>query len=300
MQLLRESETAGAPDDYLFARIRCRRATLDTSGRGSWSGPAEPRQALRAEYAWVYHQLNRRMRLRLQPFFEYAELRTLVIALRYLAAEEHSAKRAQLQLSLLHPKLQQLLLGTEQVTAVVSRLEQLLAADYPYFAGLLKIYLHQGPGGLEQALLGGALQQGVRRSSCRPVRELLVYLLDMRNLLAVYKHLHWQVATAPPLLAGGSLELALYEKIRVAGDLSGLLELLRKRAGQPGDPEAVGVENFLIQGLAAQLRRAGRDPLQLGLLLDYLWRCQLAARNRGLRLSEVNFAEQSPLAEVAG
>ncbi|HEY5674458.1 MAG TPA: hypothetical protein VIR78_12180 [Malonomonas sp.] len=286
MKLLREIAIVGAPDDYLYARIRSRRAALDTSGRGSWSGPAEPRLALRAEYRWVYSQLNQRSRRKLLPLFEYAELRTLVIALRYLAAEEHSEKTAQLQLSLLQPQLRKLLLGTEPISVVLSALQRMLAADYPYFSGLLETYLRQGPGGLEQALLGGCLQRAVKTTRCRPVRELLVYLLDMRNLLAVYKHLHWQVTAPPPLLSGGELETALLKKIWAAGDLSGLLNLVVKRAGQPGDPEKTGVEDFLLQGLSSKLRRGGREPLQLALLLDYLWRCQLAARNRGLLLSD--------------
>lgn len=299
MKLLREIGLAGAPDDYLSARIRCRRATLDTSGRGSWAGPAEPRQALRAEYQWVYEQLNRATRQKLLPLFEYFELRTLVIALRYLAAEEHAAKRAQLQLSLLEPQLQKLLLASEQMTTVVSALERLLAADYPFFAGLAETYLRQGPGGLEQALLGGCLQQGVKHSRSRQVRALLVYLLDMRNLLAVYKHLHWQVLSRPPLLSGGELAPALLENLFGAGDLSGLLTLMAKRAGQTGNPETVGVEDFLLQGLSLRLQREGRDPLQLGLLLDYLWRCQLAARNRGLRLSDQALVNRQQRTEVA-
>jgi len=299
MKLLRNIDTAGAPDEYLFSRIRCRRAALDTSGRGSWSGPAEPRQALRAEYHWVYAQLNRRTRQKLLPLFEYVELRTLVIALRYLAAEEHSAKRAQLQLSLLQPQLLKLLLESEQMTTVVSTLELLLVAEYPFFAGLLETYLRQGPGGLEQALLGGCLQQGVKSSSNRQVRALLVYLLDMRNLLAVYKHLHWQIPSLPPLLTDGELDPSLLEGLFRAGDRSGMLKLMAKRAGQTGNPEAIGVEDFLLQGLAARLRHAGRDPLQLGLLLDYLWRCQLTARNRGLRLNDLTVPKRPQRAEVA-
>ena len=300
MKLLREIDTIGAPPDYLFARIRCRRAALDTSGQRSWRGPADPRQALRAEYVWIYRQLDRRLRRKILPFFEYVELRSLVIALRYLAAGEQAALQRQLDFSLLDQQLQSLLLGAERVAPVTSALERLLAAEYPFFVGLAEIYLRQGPGGLEQALLGGCLQQAVGRCRGRLLHQLMSYLRDMRNLLAVYKHLHWQVPSAPPLLAGGELDLSRCEKICATGDLAGLLELMKKFAGQPGNPEAVGVEAFLMQGLTNRLRRAGRDPLQPGLVLDYLWRCQLAARNRGLRLSGASGEKVLPHAKGAG
>lgn len=300
MKLLREIEATGPPRDYLFARIRYRRSALDISGRGRWGAASEPHQALRAEYVWVYGQLERRLRQDLLPFFEYVELRTLVIALRYLAAEEQAAMRAQLKFSLLQPQLQNVLLDAQPVAPLVAVLERLLSSEYRSFAGLSQVYLRQGPGGLEQALLGGFLQQSVTQWHRRPLRELLRYLLDMRNLLALYKHLHWQVPLAPPLLPGGTLELGHCESLWANRDLAALMDMVRKTATQPGDPEAIGVEDFLFQGLSTRLRRAGRDPLQLGLVLDYLWRCQLATRNRGLRLSGAAVTEEEPVAEVAG
>jgi hypothetical protein len=127
---------------------------------------------------------------------------------------------------------------------------------------------------------------------------MLIYLLDMRNLQALYKHLRWQIPTPPPLLEGGAIELGRYEKIWSARDMDPLMALIQKKAGGKGDPEAIGVEDFLFQGLTTGLRRAGRDPLQEGLVLDYLWRCQLAARNRGLRLATSSAQEQRTLTEV--
>lgn len=295
MKLLREIEIAGASCDYLYARIRCRRAALDVSGQGSPGEQAAPRQALRAEYAWVYRQLDGRLRRKVAPFFEYAELRTLVIALRYLAADDLSEIRKQLQFSQLHPRLLDLLLAAGAVAPVVAALERLLGGEYRYFIGLSEVYLRQGPGGLEQALLGGCLAANVNRRDCPPLRQLLLYLLDMRNLLAVYKHLHWQVPSAPPLLEGGTLDLPFCREILASGDMGKLLELMRIKSEQQGQPADDDVEAFLFAGLTSQLQRAGRDPLQPGLVLDYLWRCLLTARNRGLRLRETPRAQ-----EVAG
>lgn len=300
MNLLRETNTAGPPSDYLFARIRCRRAALDISGRSQVAGPAEPHQKLKAEHAWVYTQLNQRLRLCLRPYFEYGELRNMVIALRYLAAGNRTTLRPHLQFSLLHLQLRKILLNTAQVMPVIRLLERLLADTYPFFNGLTEHYLRQGPGGLEQALLGGCLQQAAAHNRCPALQAVLTYLLDMRNLLGLYKHLHWQLPSPPPLLTGGELGVARCEKVWSARDMDKLLDLVRKRAANSGNPEAVGVEDFLFQGLTQRLRAVGQDPLQAGLILDFLWRCQLATRNRGLLLADAHLPQQRATPEVMG
>ncbi|MDT8419613.1 MAG: hypothetical protein RQ754_04225 [Desulfuromonadales bacterium] len=241
--------------------------------------------------------MNQRLRNRLLPVFEYFELRTLVIALRYLAAGDFSSMSAQLHLSLLHPQIIKLLRETKQVALLTAALERSLAEDYPYFNDLTATYLRQGPGGLEQVLVGCCLQHGIARSRSRQVWEFLRYLLDMRNLQALYKHIRWQVPVAPPILSGGEFLPERYEKIWQEKNLTDLLELIRKRAKRVDGPGEEGVEDYLLRGLSARLSRDGRDPLQLGLVIDYLWRCQLEARTRGLELAG---AEQFATGEAAG
>ncbi len=284
MKLLLDITRVGAPDDYLYARIRCRRALLDLSGRQAWRDGGDPRELLKREYGWVYRQMNARLRRQLLPIFEIAELRTLVLCLRNLIAENRAAINDLLQHSLLHPLLRRELLNAERATPLVARLEQLLADDRPLFRGVAEIYLRQGPGGLEQRLLGGHLQQALERSRLPVVKDVLRYLLDTRNLLAIYKHLRWQIPLAPPLLAGGSLTPAQCERLWQTQDMPRLLTFLQNYTGLPEDPEQAGVEDFLFQGLSLKLKRAGRDPLQPGLVVDYLWRSQQAARQRGLHL----------------
>ena len=245
-----------------------------------------PRELLKREYAWLYRQLNARLRRQLLPLFEAAELRTLILCLRYLAAEDRSAMEDLLRLSLLAPPLKRELRVATRVTPLVTALERRLGDTRPEFQGVAKTYLRQGPGGLEQALLGGHLQAALERCRLPVLKMVLAYLIDVRNLLGLYKHLRWQVPLTPPLLIGGEVGPAVAGKLWQAQDMPQLLAFLRKFAGQRGDPEAVGVEEFLLQGLAARLRRAGRDPLQPALVVDYLWRCYLATREQGLALEQ--------------
>lgn len=300
MHLLIDITSMGVPCDYLYARIRCRRLTLNDAELLQRAEAGGPQQALRAEYRWVYRQLEQRLRRALLPLFEYFELRLLVVILRYLAVADRSALDDLLRHSLLQLKLRNILRASGRVATTISRLEKLLAEDYPIFQGLTETYLRQGPGGLEQALIGGYLQNSINRSSSRQVREFLIYLLDMRNLQALYKHLHWQVSPAPPLLTGGALNLRICKKIWTEQDLNALLSLMQKFSQQTGHPEDAGVEDFLFQGLSASLKRAGRDPLQIGLIIDYLWRCRLAARNHGLQIFGGSTETEGYTAEPTG
>jgi vacuolar-type H+-ATPase subunit C/Vma6 len=284
MGLLVEIPYAGASCDYLYARIRCRRASLDASGLSFRTTRGDPQQALLAEYRWVYRQLEQRLRRKLLPVFEFFELRLLVISLRYLAAGNRSAMIDQLKQSLFQANVLSSLQSSDNVAAVLSRLEQLLGEAYPVFQDLTETYLRQGPGGLEQALSGGYLQAAVARSRAPQVRQFLLYLLDMRNLQALQKHLRWQVPLPPPLMSGGSIDIAEYEKIWAQQDQAALLELLKNFTRQSGITDESDVEDILLQELTDRLQRAGRDPLQMGLIIDYLWRCQQSAREQGVQL----------------
>ena len=47
--------------------------------------------------------------------------------------------------------------------------------------------------------------------------------------------------------------------------------------------ETIGMEQSLLRGLTRLLRRAGRDPLGLAVIIEYLWLTQLAVHNQLLR-----------------
>ncbi|WP_303720524.1 V-type ATPase subunit [Malonomonas rubra] len=300
MSLLIEVPYAGAANDYLYARICARRAELASGGLFRKSGSNEPRQALMAEYRWVYRQANAKLRNKLLPIFEYCELRLLVMALRYLAAGEREALSGQLQQSLLQEKVIRVVETAEQPVEALRCLQREYAEEYPFFDRLPTRYLRQGPGGLEQELIGGYLQQSCRSCRDQAVKRFLLYLLDMRNLQALRKHLRWQVPVTPPLLEGGSLEPGLLQKIWQQRDAAALLTLMRRYARQRQLPLEDADEEYLLQGLTDRLRQAGREPLQLGVVIDYLWRCWLAAREQGVRIFEEQTSVTPQAAEVQG
>lgn len=62
-----------------------------------------------------------------------------------------------------------------------------------------------------------------------------------------------------------------------------LLLLVRKLTGKEAGLISPGsLERLLLTWLTHNVRRWGRNPSGPGMILDYLWRCYLEARNLGL------------------
>lgn len=278
--LLESREEYGPPADYLYARVAGRRSALVKT----WSPPpaalpgaADPRGSCRAELAWLWDAMNERLRSCFAPVFEYLELRTWLLCLRWRGAGESEAVAALLAGSLLARPIRTALLRQTELDAAVEASARLLAAADPAFAELPALYPEQGPGAFEQAVVERFLRR-LEKAPLHPVIDgFFAYLIDARNLVALYKHQRWGLRRPPPLLAGGSLTITRLETLWRSGQSAPLLELAGQLAGaRVTGPE---LESALLAGLGRRLRRQGREPLQPGVLLDYLWRCHVEARN---------------------
>lgn len=287
MKLLMPTSPAELPEEALLARLRCRRAAIDLAGG---TGPPVADAPL-----WVYRRLNRRLRQRLEPILEQLALRSLILALRYALAGE-SPPAAVLSSSLLAEPLQRLTRAPGGGEGIVERLETALASDYPFCSGLRATYLNQGPGGVEQRLVTGFLQQGLARTATAGVRSMLRYLVDMRNCLMIHKLWRWQISLTPPLVTGGTIATASLQRIWATQDSARLAGLLTRLTGEPvSSSKTVAVEQSLLRGITRLLRRVGREPLGPGVIIEYLWRAQLSLHNQLLR--QTLAAEQGDLLE---
>ena len=275
--LLAPPPPAELPAEALLARLRARRADLDLTG----ASPDAPVPT--ATLAWLYPRLEQHLRDAVRPYLEIEAMRCLLLALRYRLGGE-PAPAALLSQPWLAADLAGLLTQPGEAAAVVARLEAWLAGDYPFARGLLDGYLTQGPGQVEQQLAAGILAQGLARARAPVVHMTVRFLTDMRNLLAVLRHWRWRVPVAPPLLPGGELATGSLARAWAAGDVAMLGRLAARLGGPvPAELEPRATEQALLSTLSLRLRRAGRDPLGTGVVLDYLWCCQLAARNRALQ-----------------
>lgn len=277
MKLLSPTRPAELPTDALLARLRCRRAAIDLAVGHATEAPATD------VVCWVYQRLNSHLRKQLEPFLDLLAMRDLILTLRYTLAGE-TAPAAVVRNCLLAEPLQRLATMTEEAETTVAQLEALLAKDYPFVAGLATTYRHQGPGGIEQQLTSGILQHSMIRAGNNTLKGTLRYLVDMRNCLLVNKLWRWQVKQAPPLTAGGTIATTSLQRIWVTHDSDRLTRLAVRLAGEPlVSTESIGLEQCLLSGMTRLLRRAGRDPLGLAVVIEYLWRAQLAVHNQLLR-----------------
>jgi len=276
MKLLTPTQPAELPAEALLARLRCRRAALDLSATHATVAAAEA-------FSWVYQRLNRRLRRRLEPFFDLLAMRSLVLTLRYTLAGE-APPTAVVRSTLLAEAWQDLVTEPGETETKVARLEAALAPDYSFAVGLARTYRSQGPGGVEQQLADGILQHGLTRAGNEILKITLRYLIDMRNCLMIGKLWHWQVSQVPPLIAGGTIATASLQRIWAARDSDRLTRIVVKLAREPvASSKPVAMEQCLLNGLTRLMRHAGRDPLGMGVIIEYLWRIQLAEHNQVLR-----------------
>jgi vacuolar-type H+-ATPase subunit C/Vma6 len=282
MNLLTIPLQAGYPSDYLLARVRGRRAALtaDWSARLVAAAPAEAteetiRQGLLEEFAWLWQQMNGRLRACFAPVFSAFELRTVSLCLRHQGREPERVERL-LAGSLLAASVQNLLRAPGAREEAVAALAAALAPTPRAARELRQAWSAEGSGGFESRLSALFFEQALRRPQHPLVRRFLRRLIDLRNLRALGKHLRWAPEATPRFLPGGCLPVWRLGGAWQNRSLAGLLPLGVEEASPPTPARA---EAALLGAITAELRRAAREPDGVGLLLDYLWRRRLEARN---------------------
>jgi vacuolar-type H+-ATPase subunit C/Vma6 len=115
------------------------------------------------------------------------------------------------------------------------------------------------------------------------MREFFIRLVDARNVLALYKHLRWEMKDVPHFLRGGKVSSSRLRGIVAKGDVFQIIPLIRSLTGMTVKiPEPSAVENALYRGMTRFLRKTGREISGVGFILDYLWRCAVEAVNLGI------------------
>jgi vacuolar-type H+-ATPase subunit C/Vma6 len=317
--LLRVIESGGYPFEYLLARIAIRRGDLiadwkpilnaadppaaipagirrklpeDRSAEGLWKG-------LLHEFAWVYGQLDDAARALFAPFFTWFELKTLILCLRNKAAKNSAKIKVLLTASLLAENLQKILAGERDTFAAVAAVETAFTSRSAAFRGLRDIFRSKGLQGLEQELTDTWLEQTSAAELHPALRDFIRGLIDFRNLLNLYKRLHWEVPGTPSFLKGGLIGKARLEEVLDARQPAGFAALLNRFPGVQGEVGVSGKpEHLLLGGMTRSLRNKSREPSGCGLLLDYLWRSYIETVNLGILCQWKNIERDTIAAEL--
>jgi vacuolar-type H+-ATPase subunit C/Vma6 len=126
-----------------------------------------------------------------------------------------------------------------------------------------------------------------------------VHIIDARNIMSVYKYLRLDEKAVPSFISGGSLAGTYYKDIADRKDFVELISVIKRLSGVRIErPDATNVENSLYRMITKFLRKEGRKPLEIGLILDYLWRCSLEAMNLSMLFHCKDLDRQKIMAEL--
>ena len=294
IHLLREIPAAGFPTDYLVARVRGRRSALVSDWRKpQWRGlpagtsDASIWEALLSEFAWLYRQMNHGVRASLGPVFVVFEIKTVVLCLRNKAVSRSVEVERLLSHSLLGDRMRDALLREPDVRAAVA----VIAAEFGPVAGsagdLLAGYADGGMQGFESRLMRNYLACIAEAGLHPAVRRFFAAFIDLRNVMTLYKHLRWETDDAAAFIPGGAIDPVRLSRIAASKDFALLDALLMEVAGRavPAASASEGtLETVLLASLTRDLRKVSRDSEDLALILDYVWRVYVHARNRSVLL----------------
>ncbi|MBI5099067.1 MAG: V-type ATPase subunit [Nitrospirae bacterium] len=301
MILLCDIEDRGYPTDYLLARIHGRRAfllkdwekvlfSLDISGylmstRYSKFISGYPADGILRRYQeelqWMYYQMNKNLRHIFGPCFMYAELGTLLTCLRYhLKKGKKTEIEYILAFSLLSERVKNILSLESDLPFILEMLDKRAAflSDSP--AGLSDIFITGGLPEVEQTITRTLLEHIMHEPGHPCITRFFISLIDSINIITLYKHLRWEMSAKPAFITGGKVKETVLSAILHSRDVSEITGLIQKHTGfYVGRPAAANVESALLKGISGQVKKMERESPDIGLILNYLWRFFLEARD---------------------
>jgi len=291
-ELLRDIAGDGYPADYLLTRVRARRASLAAEwrllrARGQAAGTSDEAiwESLLQEFGWLRGQMNRELRDCFASVFLLFELKTLVLCLRSKAAQRQADVERLLVDSQLADPLQRALLGEPDVAAAVAAVAEAFGQSAADQGSLARAYSEAGLQGFESRLARAHLER-VADAPLHPViRRFFAAFVDLRNLMTLYKHLRWEAGDAGEFIPGGTIEPARLRAASAGKNEAALDALVRQIAGRAAPPLAISegaLETILLDALTNEVRAIGRESEEVGVILDYLWRLYVQARNRAV------------------
>lgn len=283
--LLRDDAGAGYPPSYVLARLHGRRpawAGVPQTGAPSGADGSDDQIWARFldELNWLFRQMDARLREAYAPLFGLFEMKTIVLCLRHASLDRVEAQRQLLERSLLSARLRHILGQRRHVGAIVAALGGALGGLSRAFADLDSRYFEAGLKGCEDALMRIYLESLTATRLAAPTRHFLTRFTDLRNVMALYKHLRWEMKGPVVLIHGGTIDLQAFREVVIAGEGAALDALIVRATGvRISAASEIGVEARLLTALGGELKRVRRERGGEWLVPEYLWSVYVHARN---------------------
>jgi hypothetical protein len=281
--LLRDDAGGGYPPAYVLARLHGRRAAFVLPQPGAAADAGSDERIWRAfldELTWLYRQMDARLRDANAPLFGLFEMKTIVLCLRNAALDRVESRRRLLERSLLSATLRDILGRRRHVGAIVAALGDALGSLSRAFLELDSRYFEAGLKGCEDALMRIYLESLAATRLPAPTRHFLTRFTNVRNLMALYKHVRWKMEGPVVLIHGGTIGIAAFREAVINNDRAALDALVARVAGVQLSAETeIGIETVLLTALSADLKRARRERGGDWLVPEYMWSAYVHARN---------------------
>ncbi len=226
--------------------------------------------------------MNPRLRAAFAPVFVLFELKTIILCLRNKSIQKIVNIEILLARSLLAERLQELLRRETDVRSTVAALTDALAGTAESFGALENAYAQDGLKGLENNLTRIYLQY-IRKQRLHPViKKFFLSFIDLRNIVLLYKQLRWEVEDGLPFISGGTIDPSRFQQLLARKDPAELDTLIASMTGLKTLTIAStegALETSLLASLTRKLQKLGRENEDVGLILDYIWRIYIQARN---------------------
>lgn len=301
MELLQQTENRGYPTEYLTSRIRGRSSYFIRNWDNLLYSPDHLEDLKRTRYGkfmdehakegawkqflsetrWLYYQMNNGLQAIFRPFIMYVELKTLLICFRYklskVTAEELTSL---LYFSLLSNKIKRMIVEAADLTSVLDMFEKYHISPPPDMSGLNEIFLQGGLKDLEERLRAVFIQGIIESRPHAVLRDFFTYITDSINLVSAFKYLRWNVESKPFFINGGSINLVALGKCISDNNKTGVNKFIYRLTGEAiEEVSASGLENILQTVLTKRLNRTRIRSGDIGLILTYMWKCYIEARN---------------------
>lgn len=305
----------GYPEDYFIARLRGKRQRLirewdrviygrDVSEYFRLSDyefyGGSPWMELLRRYKWLYAMMNERFREMFCPYFIWIEFKTLLVCLRYIKAGYREKAERIFRYSLLSERIKDILVSTHGFDRIIEALSSYLMQVNKDFGVSYNIFLEKGFGSYEIYMNNSLLKYLSSIKLQDEPRFLISRLIDIRNLLNLYKSIRWNVNVPVEFIPGGTIKIRDLESMWKDKQFAPVLNTVRKTFPLPqySTPGGAGIEDSLLKGLSILLKRLSYKPGFIGLVLYYLWSLFVELRNLGTVIEGVDLDRTTLLTEM--
>jgi hypothetical protein len=205
-----------------------------------------------------------------------------------------------LSVSLLSDGIRDVLMTSVDAPSAIAGIERVFTSYAMEFQGLEDIYRDEGLRGIERDITNTFLSVAIAYPLHPLIRTFFARVIDSRNIMSLFKYTRMDFSSRPEFLKGGSVSAARFHDIIDREDPSVATSLVREVCGirlERDDPARI--EIALYTWITRFLKKAGRDPLGVGVILDYLWRRSIEAMNLGVLYHGKDLERDAVIAAMA-